>query len=89
MRFEHEIPKRLEEDTRIYKGMYNGMRGVARCLTPRECLRLMGFADSFKQVIADQNMYRQCGNSIAVNVIKVVVRQILATGVVDEVINER
>lgn len=81
MRFEDRIPKRIEDDPRIYKGVYNGKRGVARCLTPRECLRLMGFGDDFKQVVSDQYMYRQCGNSIAVNVMKAVVEQIIATGV--------
>lgn len=38
-----------------------------RKLTPRECLRLMGFPDSFKQVVSNTQMYRQAGNSIVVN----------------------
>lgn len=81
MRFETSIPQRLENDERIYKGVYNGVRGVARCLTPRECLRLMGFSDDFKIVIPDQHMYRQTGNSIAVNVMSEVIRQIKNTGI--------
>ncbi len=84
MRFEAEVPQRLEEDDRIYKGEYKGTRGVARCLTPRECLRLMGFMDSFNIVVPDQYMYRQVGNSIAVNVIKEVVNHIIKTGVFNE-----
>lgn len=88
MRFESVIPQRLEEEERIYKGEYKGVRGVARCLTPRECLRLMGFSDQFQIVVPDQHMYRQVGNSIAVNVIKEVVRQIIATGVFEEDSNE-
>ncbi len=84
MRFESDIPKRLEEDDRVYKGEYGGTRGVARCLTPRECLRLMGFSDSFKIVVPDQHMYRQVGNSIAVNVLKEVLIQIYKTGVFDK-----
>lgn len=84
MRFESAIPQRLEEDQRIYKGEFNGQRGVARCLTPRECLRLMGYDDSFKIAVPDPHMYRQCGNSIAVNVMMEVVRQINMTGVFDE-----
>lgn len=76
MRFEKQIPARIENDARIYKGLYAGVRGVARCLTPRECLRLMGFDDSFKIVVPDTHMYRQVGNSIAVNVMKEVMRQI-------------
>lgn len=81
MRFESNIPLRIEEDVRIFKGEYDGQRGVARCLTPRECLRLMGYSDSFKIVVPDSHMYRQCGNSIAVNVMMEVVRQIDLTGV--------
>ena len=84
MRFESEIPQRLEEDERIFKGEYNGVRGVARCLTPRECLRLMGFSDSFKIDVPDPHMYRQVGNSIAVNVLMEVVRQIRLTGVFEK-----
>ena len=84
MRFETIIPKRLEEDPRVYKGYYNGIRGVARCLTPRECLRLMGFSDEFKIVVNDQQMYRQSGNSIAVNVIQKVFSAIQDTGVFEE-----
>ncbi len=84
MRFERNIPDRLEQDERIYKGVHNGVRGVTRCLTPRECLRLMGFSDAFQIVVPDQHMYRQVGNSIAVNVLKEVVRQISETGVFEE-----
>ena len=84
MRFEPTIPERLENDERIYKGYYKGTRGVARCLTPRECLRLMGFTDTFKIAVPDQHMYRQVGNSIAVNVMMEVVKQIKNTGVLDE-----
>lgn len=83
MRFEDTVPKRLESDERIFKGEFNGVRGVTRCLTPRECLRLMGFSDDFQIVVPDQYMYRQVGNSIAVNVIKEVVHQISETGVFD------
>ena len=84
MRFESDISLRLEEDERIFKGEYKGIRGVTRCLTPRECLRLMGFDDTYRIVVPDQYMYRQVGNSIAVNVIEKVVRQILKTGVFNE-----
>jgi DNA (cytosine-5)-methyltransferase 1 len=40
-----------------------------RRLTPRECLRLMGFSDDFKIVVSDAQMYKQAGNSIVVNVL--------------------
>lgn len=81
MRFETTIPSRIEKDDRIYKGFYKGERGVARCLTPRECLRLMGFPDNFRIVVNDMQMYRESGNSMAVNVIAKVIRSIIETGV--------
>ena len=48
---------------------YVTTEGRLRKLTPRECLRLMGFSDSFKIVVADTPMYQQAGNSIVVNVL--------------------
>lgn len=48
--------------------------GRLRKLTPRECLRLMGFDDSFKIVVSDTQMYKQAGNSIVVNVLMNVLR---------------
>lgn len=43
--------------------------GRLRKLTPRECLRLMGFSDEFKIVVSDTSMYQQAGNSIVVDVL--------------------
>ena len=83
MRFESFVTPELEKDTRVFKGYYNGERGVARTLTPRECLRLMGFPDDFKIVVNDTRMYRQSGNSMAVNVVEAVLRSIMETGVFD------
>lgn len=45
-----------------------------RKLTPRECLRLMGFDDTFKIVVPDTQMYRQAGNSIVVDVLLHILR---------------
>jgi DNA (cytosine-5)-methyltransferase 1 len=44
-------------------------KGRIRKLTPRECLRLMGFRDDFKIVVSDTQMYRQAGNSIVSDVL--------------------
>jgi DNA (cytosine-5)-methyltransferase 1 len=44
-------------------------KGRLRRLTPRECLRLMGFRDSFKIAVSDTQTYRQAGNSIVVDVL--------------------
>lgn len=56
-------------------------RGKIRKLTPRECLRLMGFRDSFKVVVSDTQMYRQTGNSIVVDVLMALLKQIDITAV--------
>lgn len=81
MRFETTYPQRVEDDSRIHKGDYKGVRGVTRTLTPRECLRLMGYPNNFKIVVNDTQQYRQCGNSIAVNVMSEVVAAIVQTGI--------
>lgn len=47
---------------------YVTSKGRLRKLTPRECLRLMGFSDDFKIVVSDTQMYKQAGNSIVVNI---------------------
>jgi len=51
-------------------------KGRIRKLTPRECLRLMGFRDNFKIVISDTQMYRQAGNSIVADVLIAILKQI-------------
>lgn len=50
--------------------------GRLRKLTPRECLRLMGFCDSFKIVVSDTSMYQQAGNAIVVDVLMAILSQI-------------
>ena len=55
-----------------------------RKLTPRECLRLMGYDDTFKIVTSDLQAYRQAGNSIVVDVMMAIVSEILKTGVFGE-----
>ncbi len=40
-----------------------------RKLTPRECLRLMGFDDRFKISVSDTQAYKQAGNAIVVDVL--------------------
>lgn len=50
-------------------------KGKIRKLTPKECLRLMGFRDDFKIVVSDTQMYRQAGNSIVVDVLIALLKQ--------------
>ena len=56
---------------------YVHTQGRLRKLTPRECLRLMGFCDSFKIEVSDTSMYQQAGNSIVVDVLIYIVEQIV------------
>ena len=51
-------------------------KGRIRKLTPRECLRLMGFRDSFKIVVSDTSAYQQAGNSIVVDVLIAILKQL-------------
>lgn len=53
--------------------------GRLRKLTPRECLRLMGFSDTFKIVVSDTAMYQQAGNSIVVDVLIAIFNKIQKT----------
>lgn len=47
-----------------------------RELTARERIRLMGFPDSFKQAVSDSQFSKQAGNSIVVDVMKALYRQL-------------
>ena len=49
--------------------------GRIRKLTPRECHRLMGFRDDFNIVVSDTQAYRQAGNSIVVDVLIAILKQ--------------
>lgn len=49
-----------------------------RRLTPRECARLMGYPEEFcVTAVSDTQMYRQCGNSVVVPLIKSVAVEII------------
>ena len=45
-----------------------GINGI-RKLTPRECMRLMGFKDDYKIVVSNTSAYMEAGNSIVVDVL--------------------
>lgn len=76
--FRVEPPKpEFIENSNIYIGTFQGRPAVARKLTPRETHRLMGFSDNFKIVTPDKVAWRQCGNSIAVPVIKAILEEII------------
>nr|DAX78142.1 MAG TPA: Cytosine specific methyltransferase [Caudoviricetes sp.] len=47
-----------------------------RKLTPRECLRLQGFPENFKIVVSDTQAYKQAGNAMSVNVVKMILERV-------------
>lgn len=47
-----------------------------RKMTPREWARLQGFPDDFKLPLADVHLYKQFGNSVTVNVIEAIAKEI-------------
>lgn len=57
---------------------YNKSKGIngLRKLTPRECFRLMGFRDDFKIVVSNTSAYQQAGNSIVVDVLMAILKQL-------------
>ena len=73
-------------DNYITVGYDDEGKKIVRGLTERECLRLMGFPDTFKIVVSTQQMLKQTGNSIVVDVMMAVLKSILNTGVFEEVI---
>ena len=60
-------------ETRI-KGSIN--KEDIRKMTPREWARLQGFPDDYKLILADTHLYKQFGNSVTVNVISAIAKEI-------------
>lgn len=81
-RVEHP-EKRHYDDDRIYIGKYDFKDGkglvdaVGRKLTPRECMNLMGFDNTFNIAVSDSVAYRHAGNSIVVPVLKELIKSLL------------
>lgn len=55
---------------------YVTTNGRIRALEPRESLRLMGFPDDFKMVVSRAQSYKQSGNSIVVDVLMEIIKEI-------------
>lgn len=56
-------------------GIFDGYK--IRRLTPRECARLQGFPESYQIVCSDSQTYKQFGNSVTVNVIQAIAKNVL------------
>lgn len=48
-----------------------------RRLTPRECFRLMDFPDTFTWTVSDSQAYKQAGNSIVVNILYKILKNLI------------
>ena len=48
-----------------------------RSISAREALRIQGFPDSFKQVVSERQMLKQCGNSMSIAVLTALLRHLL------------
>lgn len=48
-----------------------------RYITPRECARLQSFPDTFKIIVNDAEAYKQFGNSVNVEVIKLMAKKLI------------
>ena len=69
----------LTTDTRLSLAVPSSLR--IRKLTPRECLRLMGLKDKqigkMETVQSNAQLYKQAGNSIVVNVLEAIFREMM------------
>jgi DNA (cytosine-5-)-methyltransferase len=74
---EFELCPTISSSSFEQNNLLNGER--IRKLTPRECLRLQGFPESFKIVVSDTQAYKQAGNAMSVNVVKMILEQIKLT----------
>lgn len=67
---------------------YVTTNGKLRALEPRESLRLMGFPDSFKITVSRSQSYKQSGNSIVVDVLMDIYKEIIKAMEDDLIWNE-
>lgn len=71
--FKFPAPIKLDKCVKNY---LDDLTPGVRFLTARERIRLMGFPDSFKQVVSDHQFSKQAGNSIVVPVMEALYKQI-------------
>ena len=73
----HEVSQTLQCNEII--GTLQDLR--IRKLTPKECWRLMGFKDNdfekAKEVNSNTQLYKQAGNSIVVNVLEEIIKELV------------
>ena len=64
--------------------IFNPANKKVRKLSINECYKIMGFPENFKKSINTGNQYKQIGNSVAVNVVNAVIKEILSQNLLDE-----
>lgn len=76
-----ELAPALKDPIHNGRRLYDGLR--IRKLTPKECWRLMGFADEdfekARKVNSDTQLYKQAGNSIVVDVLVAIFKNLLTS----------
>ena len=72
-------PTLTTQCSKTYLTSYN------RRLTTTECLLLQGFSKDFRQVVSNTQMYKQIGNSMSVNVLKVIFNEIFNCTLLNEI----
>lgn len=61
-------------NTQDKHGVYDGVK--IRRLTPLECERLQGYPDNWTEGCSDTQRYKQCGNSVTVNVVEAIAKRL-------------
>lgn len=75
------LVKNMGNSYRASVNNYVHTNGRLRALTQREVHRLMGFPDNYKIVVSKAQAYKQAGNSIVVDVLIHILKQIKKTSV--------
>jgi DNA (cytosine-5)-methyltransferase 1 len=78
--FTSDSPRTSTISARYYKDgseILIATPGNPRKITPREAARLQGFPESFVIPVSDTQAYKQFGNSVAVNVISAIAREMV------------
>lgn len=82
----HKQPNRIYDVSGVHptlasqesSGRYFIKNGdVVRKLTMNECFRFMGFPEDYKKVGSSANLYARIGNSICVNMVKAVAKEVV------------
>lgn len=57
---------------------FNYLVKYNRNMLPQEALMLQGFPKNFKKVVSNAQFFKQIGNTMSVNVLKVIIKEALA-----------